>query len=335
MGAGGKGKQPTETTQRIVNLPEFVDPYYKRMLKGAEESMLPFDPNTGESNYVPYGNERLTSGADYGDVMASRGMVRDIAGSGISGLGTAQEQFKSGIGAYGGMTGRLEDARMFDPAAAQQYMSPYMQNVVNMQKEGAIQDFMANQAGRDVKAVQAGAFGGSRQAVQQGVAEQNLAQRLEDIQTKGQQQAYQDAQKQFAADRAAQLQRQLEQAQFDVDVTGRGLDAAKGLVGLGELERGTDIESARMLSTLGGDIRAEDQARLDLAYQDFLTQRDYPMSQYERYAGLLSGVPVGNLDATAKTYQAYNPVQAALGTGLSALGLYRGMGGGYGGKTQA
>jgi hypothetical protein len=108
------------------------------------------------------------------------------------------------------------------------------------------------------------------------------------------------------------------------------MGAGRGLVGLGELERGTGIQGAQLLETLGRDIRGEDQARLDLAYQDFLRQQDYPISQYERYSGILSGVPTGSLDRTTQQYASYNPIQQALGAGISALGLYRGLGGGYG-----
>jgi hypothetical protein len=106
--------------------------------------------------------------------------------------------------------------------------------------------------------------------------------------------------------------------------------AGSGLVGLGERARGADIQDAQLLESIGGDIRGEDQARLDLDYQDFLRQQDYPISQYERFAGILRGVPV-TPDTYTTTYQAYNPIQAALGTGLGALGLYRGLGGSYGG----
>ena len=33
-----------------------------------------------------------------------------------------------------------------------------------------------------------------------------------------------------------------------------------------------------------------------------------------------------SLDRTSMQYAAFNPIQAAMGTGLSALGLYRGLG---------
>ena len=88
--------------------------------------------------------------------------------------------------------------------------------------------------------------------------------------------------------------------------------------------------NAQMLETIGSDIRAEDQARLDLNYQDFLRQQDFQLVNTNA-AGLLSGVPTGSLDRTSMQYAAFNPIQAAMGTGLSALGLYRGLGYGGGG----
>jgi hypothetical protein len=78
------------------------------------------------------------------------------------------------------------------------------------------------------------------------------------------------------------------------------------------------------METIGRDIRAEDQARLDLAYEDFERQRDYPIQQYERMAGLLRGMPV-TPDVIEQRMVSYNPVQQALGAGISALGLYKGL----------
>ena len=561
----GKGRQPQQVVQN-TGLPDYVDPYYKRLLKGAEEASMPFDPETGESRYTPYGQERLTSGANYADITASRDMLRGIAGSPISGMteamntqneaisgirglatnvpGFSASSFtaanvspyagfqagsadpyagfqagqadpfsdftRSSVEGYGGFQAGQADpfsdfqqadfskaqgtefefgpARQFTGQEVADYMDPYMQNVVDLQKREAIKDFDRQQSGRDASAVQAGAFGGSRQAVVQGMAEQNLQDRLSDIQQVGSQAAFDRAMQMFESDRSAQMdveQRRADEAArvqgIDVGETGRtqagtaaemartqagraaelartqgiGLDeaariqaaeaaelartqgvdvseaartqsaraaelartqgisieeaariqnaeaaelartqgisldeaariqageaaelartqgidvaeqgrvqagdaaenarvqaareaqrygtaglygdlagAGRGLLGLGELSRATGIQDAQLLETLGGSMRAEDQARLDLAYQDFLRQQDYPMSQYERFAGILTGTPTGNLDVSRTTYGAFNPIQAALGTGLSALGLYRGLGGGYGG----
>ena len=85
MAKGGGQSIPTDTTTRTVSMPEFSDPYYRRMLQGAENAMLPFDPYTGQSTYVPYPGERIASSSMYGDIGASRAMTRGIAQQGIAG----------------------------------------------------------------------------------------------------------------------------------------------------------------------------------------------------------------------------------------------------------
>ena len=94
-----------------------------------------------------------------------------------------------------------------------------------------------------------------------------------------------------------------------------------GLASLGERQRAADIQGAQLLDTLGRDIRAEDPARLDLSYEDFVRQREFPAQQYERI-WTSRGMPVTpNVDI--QRMQAYNPLSSALGAGISALGLYR------------
>jgi hypothetical protein len=97
-----------------------------------------------------------------------------------------------------------------------------------------------------------------------------------------------------------------------------------GLAGLGERQRAADIQGAQLLETVGRDIRSEDQARLDMAYEDFTRQRDYPISQYERMAGILRGIPV-EPNVEQQRFASYNPTQQALGAGISGLGFYKGL----------
>jgi hypothetical protein len=98
----------------------------------------------------------------------------------------------------------------------------------------------------------------------------------------------------------------------------------QSLAGLGQQQRAADIQGAQLMETVGRDIRAEDQARLDMSYEDFARQRDYPMQQYERMAGILRGVPV-TPNVEEQRMVSYNPLQQALGAGISGLGLYKGL----------
>jgi len=213
-------------------------------------------------------------------------------------------------------------------------MSPYMQNVVDIQKQQARSDFDRSQARRDADAVGAGAFGGSRRGVVDALAEESLQNQLEDIQAMGQQQAFEQAGRLFEADRADR--------QFGIGQRLAGEQAAlgaasqlgsmgqqfgnigAGIASLGERQRAADIQGAQLLDTLGRDIRAEDQARLDLSYEDFVRQREYPQQQYERLAAILRGVPV-TPNVEQQRMASYNPISQALGAGISALGLYKGL----------
>ena len=346
MGKGGGQNIPTDTTTRTVSMPEFSDPYYRRMLQGAEDAMLPFDPYTGRSRYTPYPGERIAESSMYGDIGASRAMTRGIAQQGIAGMPEAMQAGRRGMAASGrgiGFTdqavGRLRAAGQYDPttftgSAVSQYMSPYMQNVVDVQKEQARRDFARSQAGRDADAVSAGAFGGSRRGVVDALAQEGLQRQLGEIQATGQQQAFEQAARQFEADRADRqfgIGQRLagEQAALGAasQLGGMGQQFANigaGLASLGERQRAADIQGAQLLDTVGRDIRAEDQGRLDLAYEDFIRQREFPQQQYERIAAILRGLPAG-VNENIQQLQRRNPVQDALGAGISALGLYKGL----------
>ena len=308
----GKGRQQAPAEQTVVqsNLPKYVKPYFERLLDRTEAE--------SKREYEPYEGQRLAGDAQ--DTLDARQKARDIAGSGIAGLPQAQAATTAGIGRA--LQGMGYQAGQFDSDAAAQYMSPYMQQVVDVQKERAILDAQRQGAGRAAQAVQSGAFGGSRAAIQEGMAQEALGRQLAEIQASGQQQAFEQAQQQFERDRAARA---------DAERLGLGAaelvgGQARGLADLGRLAREGDVEAARLLEQVGKDITARDQAGLDLAYQDFVRQRDYPREQLQFLSSVLRGVPVQPSTETT-SMQSYNPIQQLLGTGISALGLYKGLGG--------
>jgi len=83
------------------------------------------------------------------------------------------------------------------------YMSPYMQNVVDVQKAKAAKEYQAANQKRAQSAISAGAFGGSRSGVQQAIAENDLLSRNNEIQALGLQSAFDAATGLFEKDRAA------------------------------------------------------------------------------------------------------------------------------------
>ena len=57
-------------------------------------------------------------------------------------------------------------------------------------------------------------------------------------------------------------------------------DPSHNLAALGKLAREGDVEAAAMLEKVGRDIQREDQAGLDIAYEDFVRQRITPANSY-------------------------------------------------------
>jgi hypothetical protein len=96
----------------------------------------------------------------------------------------------------------------FDQNAAQQYMSPYIQSVLQQQEQDEMMRTAQEQNVRNAQAATSGAFGGSRAAVQNQMAINDSQKRMQDLYATGMQSAYENAQSQFNADRNASLQAQ-------------------------------------------------------------------------------------------------------------------------------
>ena len=97
-----------------------------------------------------------------------------------------------------------------DPETLESYMNPYQQLVTDIEKREAQRQSDIQAAEISQTAAQAGGLGGYREAIMQAERERNLGQQLADIQARGGQAAFEQAQQAFEADRAARLQ----EAQF-------------------------------------------------------------------------------------------------------------------------
>jgi hypothetical protein len=343
MGKGRQSSAPTSQTITQTNIPKEFQPYFERLMGRTEEQSL--------QPYEAYGGQRLAPSENFADIGASRDMTRTVAGSGISGLPLAQaaaagniaEARRLGQYAPGQFSEfNFDPARQFTGQEVQQYMSPYLENVLDVQKSQAVEDFDRLRGSRNTRAVQAGAFGGSRQGVQEGLAEEALMKQMGQIDASGRQAAFEQAAQQFGTDRAAQMAQQQAQAGEQERVqtgteasrqfgAGQGLAAlgaagteAGRLVGIGEQERAANIQNAQLREAIGRAQQGEAQAGLDIGYQDFLRQQGYPQEQLGFYSDVLRGLPVAAASTqNQQGYQSYNPLQQGLGAGLSALSLYK------------
>jgi hypothetical protein len=337
MGGGNPASSEVKT-----DLPDWAKPYYERALGRVEASSL--------TPYQQYSGDRLANAADYGNIGKAQDIVSNLGG--VPGLGAAQDYSQyamdqsKALGQYNPMQGsefQFDPTRQFSGQEVQNYMSPYMQNVVDQQSKSAITNFNRQNAARANQGVQAGAFGGSRQGVVQGMAEEGLMGQLDQIQAKGLQDAYGQAQGAFQADRTAQtgdqaakaaeaarVQQQNEAAnQFGagqgIAALGAGAAGAQALAGYGQLGREADIQNAQLLETVGRSQQQEGQQGLDIQYQDYLTKQGFTQNQIGQLSNMLQGLPIQNSGVTNTVGTPATPGfgQQMLGAGLGGLSLYR------------
>jgi hypothetical protein len=119
---GGGSPQPTSTTQTTI--PEYAQPYMERLLGKSEAA--------SEAPYQTYGGERLVGATP--EQEAARSGVAGLQQPGQFGAGTGLATF-GGLNALG--AGQQYMGMATDPQAQQAFMSPYMQNVVDIQKQEA------------------------------------------------------------------------------------------------------------------------------------------------------------------------------------------------------
>ena len=128
----------------------------------------------------------------------------------------------------------------FGQQAATNYMSPYMQNVVDVQQREAQRQADITGTQRNAQAAQAGAFGGSRQAIMNAEAARNLATQKGDIQAQGLQSAYAQAQQQYNADQAQRMQAALANQGTGFNVGAQNLQS---MLGVQQLGSGQDLQA--------------------------------------------------------------------------------------------
>ena len=275
---------PATVTQQTSNIPSYFKPYLERLFDRAEQvTTEPFQRYEGPRLAAPSAQQEA----------AYQGVEELVGG------------YKPYIGAADLLT-QQASVQSTDPTAIASRMSPYQQSVIDIQKREALRDAEKLQQQIGASAVGAGAFGGSRQALQETELARQTGQRLADIQAVGSQQAYQQAMNQLASDRAA------------------ALAAGQQFAGLGAQQQQLGLAGLGALETVGGTQQAQQQRAFDIAYEDFARETTQPSQQVQEMSSILRGfnLPVSTY-ATTQTQQAAPTFgQQAAGLGLGALGIY-------------
>ncbi len=350
MSSKGGGSSGGTSTVTQTNLPEYARPYFERLM--SEGEALTNEP------YQAYQGPRLAGFTP--DMLNAQQGVRDLVDYGTPNIDAATGMVNSSVaGATGNYDPHTYDYLSANPNARVGYddyqnlfntfYNSNTQNVLDVQKQQALLDFQRQGIDRNSAAVRAGAFGGSRQAVGNYLAEEGMLNRQNDIEAQGLYNAWNsatsnaiDAQK-YNIDQnlRAQLanQGQYMTAQQATDASNQynaDLGIRSGQLGLQGAGLLNDLEKSRYDITTGGlkdlaavgqDWQQLSQAGLDLQFEDFLNQRDYPRQNLEFLSGLLRGVPT-SVNQSVSTTQNISPASSLLGSGLSAYALSQLMGSG-------
>jgi len=314
MGGGGAPPQAPaqQTVSQTSEFPEELKPYISDILERAKTRAEARD----EAGFQVFPGPRL-AGFTPEQIAAQTG-ITGLVQQGISSdpmLASAKTYMAPAFGST------LAATQQFTPAAAQQYMSPYMQSVVDIQKREAQREgeqAMQKLAGQ---AAMTQPFGGSRQAILEAEQMRNQAQLLSDIQQKGSQAAFEQAAAQFEREKARQL-------------TG-----GQQLAALGELAPRLATAELGALAGVGAQKQEQAQRATDIGYQQFLEEQQYPERVLQEYSSIIRGFPltpnvfsvketalpppnlatqaIGLLGAGASGYKAF----ASTGGGLSSLPL--------------
>lgn len=238
--------------------------------------------------YTPYQGPRISGFTP--DQQTSFQGVRDNAYAGINSLGQAQSYVD-------------QSAMGIPDMNVQQYMNPFLQAAIDpaaLELERAYQ--------KDLNAIRAeaaanDAFGGSRQAIREGTVQRNFQENLADLYARGLAGGYDRATALYSDDR------------------NRMANAGQLTSGIGELTQAMGLRGSEALLKSGEVQRQHEQENLNLAYEDFLEQRNWPYAQLSYLNSLIRGIPQIGTTQTVQTGQAPNQTSQALGAGIASLGL--------------
>jgi len=242
-----------------------------------------------KEGYTPYTGQRTafeTTDPTTGQVKAGYSPLEQKAFTGLGSLGAyTPGQFNTGLGPVG---------------SVQDYMNPYLQNVVDIQAREARRAADISRNTEQARLAQAGAYGGSRQAIMEAERQRNLGTQIGDIQAKGLMAAYEQAQKQRLGEATLGLE-------------GQRLGEASRQFGAGQ-----DLKTIADQMEAGTLQRGIAQEPLDFGYKEWSESMNWPYKQLGFMRNIVSGMPIDS--------QPYQPGTSSFGSaiqgGLFANSIY-------------
>ena len=285
MGGSSPPPPAVQTQVQQATIPAELKPFITDIL---EESQAVKERRM-EEGYVPFEGPRI----------AEFTPEQQQAFSGVKGLVGAGEQ-------YFDPAARLTAASAIAPTRTeevQQYMSPYIQNVIDIQTREAQRQADVAEQQLASQSVGAGGFGGSREAILQAEQQRNLQQQLGDIQAKGLAAAYEDAQRRMAEQRQ------------------RELGAGAQFSALGVAAPGQTMRELQGLEAVGAQQQAQQQQALNIAQQEYEIARTFPERTLQDYSSIIRGFAAPIPASTTSTTQTTTPPPSFMQNASTLAGL--------------
>ena len=367
---GGGGQNTTATTQNSnAYIPKWLEGYGQEAVQRADIlSQQPYSPYTGQTvagvdpaQQQAYNQVGAMQGLGQGDFNTAidaqarlAGAANPLTAGGIQGdINQFQQGFQQGVyqpaeGLLGGFAAQGPATAQGVGANAQQLMSPYMSSVLDPANQLMQQQLRNNLNTIGAGANSAGAFGGSRQGVMEGIAQSQAAlgsqKYLGDLLnnqwgqalTAGGNIANQNAAQGLAAGTTlSDLLRggygnsqQMAGTMANQNLTA-GMGAAQNLPGAMTSYQNAMLGQTNALNQAGQMMQGQQQNILNAGQAGYAQQQAFPYQQLQTLLGAISGIPYStSYDAQSADSTPYynNPWGQAIG-GTAVLG---GLAGGVG-----
>jgi hypothetical protein len=304
----GGGQTSTTQSQNTTQLPPWIN-------------------DAAQQNYAQAQNIAAQPLQQYqGQMVADPGdQMQQAWNTAASGANAGQDQYNSAQAGYLGVMGQTPQnvtAGQLSSTNLQPYMNPYTQNVINTTLPVMQQNLALSQNQNQNQANSANAFGGSRQAVQQGVTQAQGAQGMAQMAQQLNQANYTQAQGAAQSDIATNLQGQLANQSAQQNQAGLNLQAAGGLTTLGNAAQANQVKNFGEQVTAGSLEQQQAQNQINAQMQKFQQAWAYPTQQLGIEQSALGMTPYGQSQqgqSTTQTQSDPNYFQAAT-SGLQMLG---------------
>ena len=303
-----------------TQLPAFVSAGGKELYEQARE--------LSKSEFPSYTGDRIAS---YGtDAEGNPLRMNEAEMEGLSLLASGQDSYSdlldqsktmaSTLG--GGYTGATRDELLgdtFSPDQVSQYMDTF-QTSIDPAIEQLERERQTRQNQNSADAIRAGAFGGSRLGLREATTDAEIAKAGSDLRRQAGRDALTFASNRYDTDRQARFgAEESMRGAFETDEASR-LRASETLSGLAPLAQGLQEQAASGMITAGQAERQLDQSALDLAYGDYMAQKQYPFEMLNFALGALQGVPYETLTRAQAQGNTYMQQPSIYGQTLGGLG---------------